>query len=134
MDLHIKYSDTIDSESKIFKVIKNFSIFCIIKLKITDDEINVHLVSKDNGLGITTGAYDRQNNVYSRVEGRAVPDILRTIAHEFTHYKQKIDGKFNGEEEVQDIGGAIENEANAMSGILVKSFVKEYNCPWIHEL
>lgn len=135
MKLTVKYDTNIDELNPIkFKVIKNFSLFCIKTFNIGDDEVNVILTAKKNPYGITTGGYDRGNGVYCRVEGRALPDILRTLAHEFTHYNQKLRGDFGIDDEVQDIGGIIEDEANAMSGRLVKMFVKDYNCRFIYEL
>ena len=56
--------------------------------------------------------------VYAK--GRQTADVLRSIAHEMQHHKQNQDDRLNGE--VQDIGGEIEDEANAVAGRLVKEF------------
>jgi Zn-dependent peptidase ImmA (M78 family) len=50
-------------------------------------------------------------------------DILRSIAHELIHQLQHQEGRI--EYPVQDIGGEIEDEANAKAGSLVKTFIKQ---------
>lgn len=54
------------------------------------------------------------------VKNRGLADILRSIAHELVHHKQKEQGRL--ETIHQDIGGEIEDEANARAGSLVKKF------------
>jgi Zn-dependent peptidase ImmA (M78 family) len=49
-------------------------------------------------------------------------DILRSIAHELVHQMQHEEGRI--EYPVQDVGGEIEDEANAKAGSIVKSFIK----------
>lgn len=135
MRLLITYNKNINNlDNNKLKLIKNFTLFCITKLNITDEEINLVLLPKISMYDITTGAYDRLNNVYCRVEDRALPDIFRTISHEFAHYNQKLNNKFGLNDAVQDIGGIIEDEANAVSGRMVKMFVLEYNCNYIYKL
>jgi hypothetical protein len=63
-----------------------------------------------------------------RCKGRSLMDILRSLAHELVHHKQKEDGKFKDKEEVKDIpevGGPIEDEANALAGRLIKKYGQE---------
>ncbi|NBO22812.1 hypothetical protein EBU94_05670 [bacterium] len=49
-------------------------------------------------------------------------DILRTLAHEWVHeYMKSVKHKHK----TKEIGGARENEANAISGALIKQFEKE---------
>ena len=57
-------------------------------------------------------------NVYAK--DRAIADILRSIAHELVHHQQNEDGRIDGS--APDIGGDIEDEANAIAGQLVKKF------------
>jgi hypothetical protein len=38
------------------------------------------------------------------------------------HHKQNQEGRLNADEAIPDIGGDIENEANAIAGQLVKEF------------
>jgi hypothetical protein len=57
------------------------------------------------------------------VGGRHPIDVLRTLAHELTHYKQDCDGKLNAG--AGDTGTPQENEANANAGIVMRDFAGE---------
>jgi Zn-dependent peptidase ImmA (M78 family) len=72
----------------------------------------------------TTANYDyRQENKVVRVYGnnRALVDVMRSIAHELVHHKQYEDGRLDGPKP-PDIGGEIEDEANAKAGQYIKMF------------
>lgn len=74
----------------------------------------------------TTANYDyRQEQKVVRVYGknRALVDIMRSVAHEMVHHKQFEDGRL--EQRPPDIGGEIEDEANAKAGQYIKLFAKE---------
>ena len=51
-------------------------------------------------------------------------DILRTIAHELTHYKQDTEHQLDSES--GRTGSPIENEAHATAGIVMRHFNKQY--------
>lgn len=73
----------------------------------------------------TTAVYDYSNNQNKiRIYGknRAIVDILRSIGHEMVHHKQFEDGRLKIKPE--DVGGDIEDEANAKSGQYIKMFAK----------
>lgn len=56
------------------------------------------------------------------VVGRHPMDIMRTLAHELVHWKQRIDGKdLDGSD-----GSDTENEANAIAGIIMRRFGHMY--------
>ena len=75
---------------------------------------------------MSTGGFDVfSNKILAREHGRSLVDILRSIAHELVHYRQKESGKFNPGDNIPNIGGEIEDEANALCGQLVKMFVHE---------
>ena len=52
---------------------------------------------------------------------RNIVDILRTLAHELVHLKQRKDGRIGGIKD-GDTGSDIENEANAAAGILLRDY------------
>lgn len=55
------------------------------------------------------------------VHNRNMADILRTLAHELVHHMQNLNGdELNGED-----GSNIENEANAMAGVIMRKFGRE---------
>ena len=72
----------------------------------------------------TTANYDyRQEHKVVKVYGknRALVDVMRSIAHELVHHKQFEDGRLDGPKP-PDIGGEIEDEANAKAGQFIKMF------------
>lgn len=75
----------------------------------------------------TTAAYNYTNEnkiIKVNAKNRALVDILRSIAHELVHHKQWEDGRLDGPSP-PDIGGEIEDEANAKAGQYIKMFAKE---------
>ena len=56
-------------------------------------------------------------------KGRALVDVMRSIAHEMVHHNQFEQGRLKVQP--PDIGGEIEDEANAKAGQYIKMFSKE---------
>jgi Zn-dependent peptidase ImmA (M78 family) len=74
----------------------------------------------------TTANYDytKENKVIKVCsKNRALVDVMRSIAHELVHHKQYEQGRL--EVKPPDIGGEIEDEANAKAGQFIKMFAKE---------
>jgi hypothetical protein len=74
----------------------------------------------------TTAHYDyTKENKIVRVYGknRALVDIMRSVAHELVHHKQFEEGRLDGPQP-PDIGGEIEDEANAKAGQYIKMYAK----------
>lgn len=85
------------------------------------------IVIKSNRDGLKTTAnydYTKENKVV-KVYGknRALVDIMRSVAHELVHHKQFEQGRLVVRP--PDIGGEIEDEANAKAGQYIKMFSKE---------
>lgn len=73
----------------------------------------------------TTANYDytKENKIIKiYAKDRMLVDIMRSIAHELNHHKQWEDGRLKVKP--PDIGGAIEDEANAKAGQFIKMFAK----------
>lgn len=71
----------------------------------------------------TTAYYDPEKQLVSvYVKGRAIIDIMRSFAHELVHHHQRQNGEVKTGEDIQDIGGKIEDDANAIAGQLIKKF------------
>ena len=100
-----------------------FINFCIDELEITG-KFKTKIVSEREKYGIKTTAYYRDNVKELVVYGknRMLGDVFRSIAHELTHKKQYEDNKVK--HPVQDVGGDIEDEANAKAGAIIKRFIK----------
>jgi hypothetical protein len=74
----------------------------------------------------TTANYNYSNDdkvIRVNSKNRALVDILRSISHEMVHHKQFEDGRLKVKP--ADIGGEIEDEANAKSGQFIKMFSKK---------
>lgn len=85
----------------------------------------ISIQSNRDGLK-TTAHYDyTKENKIIRVYGnnRALVDIMRSVAHELVHHKQFEEGRLDGPQP-PDIGGEIEDEANAKAGQYIKMYAK----------
>jgi hypothetical protein len=85
---------------------------------------DVTIVFLGNRIGeMTTGSRTENDELHILSKGRINRDILRTLAHEWVHeYQRDILKRKHG----PDIGGQNEDEANAISGQMMKKFEKKY--------
>lgn len=115
------------SESKILEkkeLVEKFLSFCkeqlelesLPKIKLlTDTEYSVNHHS--------FGGYNPEvKDIRLAISGRHPVDVLRTLAHELTHYKQDLDGKLH--DGSGETGSPEENEANSVAGIIMRNFGK----------
>lgn len=111
------------SESKC-KTLGEFCLFCAYDLPIEGD-FSVYVVSERKPYQISTTAVYLMNDqsCYIYAKNRALPDVMRSIAHEMTHMMQHQMGLINGP--VRDAGGFHEDQANARAGEILKLFVKQ---------
>lgn len=69
------------------------------------------------------GQYDPRNkSIVTYVDKRNMADILRTLCHELVHHKQNEEGRLDSES--GGTGSDIENEANAMAGVVLRNYGK----------
>ncbi len=118
-----------------YKIIKAFINFCVDDLGITED-FRVFLFHADdtNRPEMSLACYEPEtNDVWARVNGRIVMDINRSIAHELVHLQQKQQDRLNMES-YTDVGGPVEDEANAVAGQLCKKFIYAFDCKWIYSI
>jgi|688.fasta_scaffold476970_2 hypothetical protein len=72
-----------------------------------------------------TGRFNTSSNtLYIYIRNRNLIDILRTVAHELTHYKQNLKGDLKGNQAYP--GSPAEQEADAVAGYLIKIYGKKY--------
>jgi hypothetical protein len=99
-------------------------------VKFVKDELGIDTVPKmviqnhRNGIK-TTANYDytkKDKVIKICAKNRALVDVMRSLAHELVHHKQWEDGRL--EVRPPDIGGEIEDEANAKAGQYIKMFAK----------
>ena len=112
----------LDLNAQKINILSEFCNFCANELPI-EGEFSVHVVSNRKPHGIvTTAAYlVGENSCYVYSKNRALPDVMRSIAHEMTHMMQDQMGLINGP--IRDAGGFHEDQANAKAGELLKRFV-----------
>jgi translation initiation factor 1 (eIF-1/SUI1) len=65
----------------------------------------------------------KDNRIVIDIQGRQTMDILRTVTHELTHYRQHKKG-VNGSGHA---GEPTENEANKLAGTIVRKFGEKHS-------
>ena len=74
----------------------------------------------------TTASYDYTKSekiIKVNAKNRMLVDVMRSVAHELVHHKQYEEGRL--EVKPPDIGGEIEDEANAKAGQFIKMFAQK---------
>jgi hypothetical protein len=67
------------------------------------------------------GSFDPSTNeIWIYIGNRNMADILRTLAHELIHHKQREDNQLQPDS--GETGSEIENEANAKAGVLLRDY------------
>lgn len=96
------------------------------------DGFNVRLTDDNDELE-TLASYNMSDNEITVLQkNRAVPDIIRSIAHEMVHHKQNELGDLRGNPEEGEDGSPWEDQANSKAGELVRMFGREY--PEIYDI
>lgn len=118
--------DSAVSEEQITSMIKRFLPLAMKELKLKKLPkiiIKKHIESHDGQA--TFGRFANEEEcIYLGIADRHPVDILRTLAHELVHSKQHEQGRI--EPNSGDTGSPIENEANAVAGVLMRYFNKKY--------
>lgn len=105
------------------KEVADFINFTKKFLKI-DDDIKIKLAFERTDELRTTALYSLDGYITVYVKDRALVDICRSIAHELVHHKQNLDGNLIDAIKDGDDGSPIENEANAVAGVLIRKYGK----------
>jgi len=121
-DQEIKESTASEHEEQI----RHFMQWCRHKLKLKQELPNIEFSDeKDSEDMHHTGYYNNQEDkLWVYTGNRNLIDILRTVAHEFTHRKQGEQGRIEPDQSYP--GSPIEQEADAVAGYLMKLYGKEY--------
>lgn len=91
-----------------------------------DDDIKIALAFARTPDLKTTAYYSYGENPIIKVyvKDRAVIDICRSIAHELVHHLQFIEGRLMDAAKDGEDGSPIENEANAVAGVIIRKWGK----------
>jgi hypothetical protein len=92
-----------------------------------ENDVNIKYQTDKDGIK-TTAVYKyqdgdedyEQSEVRVYTKERALQDIMRSVAHELVHHQQNENGKLKGK--ISNVGGPIEDEANAVAGELLKKY------------
>lgn len=88
------------------------------------DDIKVRLAFEKTPDLRTTAYYHLDGFLVVYAKDRAVVDIYRSIAHELVHHKQNLEGRLVNTAKDGDDGSPIENEANAIAGVIIRKYGK----------
>jgi hypothetical protein len=122
----VKGCPSIDKDTQV--LIAKYVKYAVEQLGLGDKPITIRLLGANPNEPITTGAYMPSTKTISSIAGgRHMIDYCRTIAHELTHMKQDYEKRIT--DNIPEIGGEIEDEANVMSGRITKHFVKNILTP-----
>ena len=97
-----------------------------------ENDVNIQYQTDKDGIK-TTAVYKyqdggdeefEQSEVRVYTKERALQDIMRSVAHELVHHQQNERGELEGE--ISNVGGKIEDEANAVAGELLKKYGIKY--------
>lgn len=70
-----------------------------------------------------TGYYDANTDTMWIYTGnRNTVDIMRTVAHELTHHKQRLDGRTSANSPIVD----LETQADVAAGMIMKLYVRQH--------
>ena len=107
--------------------LENFVDLVVKELGI-ENEVNIDY-TEDKSKVDTTAVYRYEDGENADIENaevtvytkeRALQDIMRSVAHELVHHHQNEEGELKGK--IQNVGGPIEDEANAVAGELLKKY------------
>ena len=110
-------------EDTVVRQVADFVNFAKEFLGIKDD-IQVKLAFERTPDLKTTAYYNLDGLVVVYVKDRAIIDVCRSIAHELVHHKQMLDGRLLDAMKDGEDGSPIENEANAVAGIIIRKYGK----------
>jgi Zn-dependent peptidase ImmA (M78 family) len=105
------------------EILREFSKF--VKEKLGIDKMPTISIQNGRKDLKTTANYDytKENKIIKiNAKNRALVDVMRSLAHELVHHKQWEDGRLKVKP--PDVGGEIEDEANAKAGQYIKMYAK----------
>ena len=121
---NVMIQEAVLDKQKRQEVINEFVDFVKNKIELEDaPEIQLSYDEKEAQDMKSFGKYTPHTNELLVVAAnRNLADILRTIAHELVHHKQGLEGRI--EANSNETGSNIENEANALAGVIMREFAQ----------
>ena len=91
-----------------------------------DDDVKVELAFERTEDLKTTAYYRLDGFIKIYAKNRAIIDICRSICHELVHHKQNLEGRLVDAVQDGEDGSEIENEANAVAGVIIRKWGKQH--------
>jgi Zn-dependent peptidase ImmA (M78 family) len=102
-------------------ILKRFQTFLKKELRLTYDIPVILVDDSDFAKRIAAfGEISKDNVIHLTIINRHPMDILRTLAHEYVHYKQHIEKGL--QRKSSHAGSPTENQANAKAGELMRKY------------
>jgi hypothetical protein len=120
---HLLREGLMSQEDSVVRQVADFVNFAKEYLAIEDD-IKIKLAFERTPDIKTTAYYDLGGLIVVYAKNRAIIDVCRSIAHELVHHKQMLDGRLLDAVKDGEDGSPIENEANAVAGVIIRKYGK----------
>lgn len=120
---HLLREGLMSQEDTVVRQVADFVNFAKQFLGIEDD-IKIKLAFERTPDLKTTAYYSLDGLVVVYAKDRAIIDVCRSIAHELVHHKQMLDGRLLDAIKDGEDGSPIENEANAVAGVIIRKYGK----------
>jgi Zn-dependent peptidase ImmA (M78 family) len=102
-------------------ILKNFKVFLKRELRLPYDIPVILIDDADFAKHISAfGEISNKNVIHLSVINRHPMDIMRTLAHEYVHYKQHMEKGLDRKS--SHAGSPTENQANAKAGELIRKY------------
>jgi Zn-dependent peptidase ImmA (M78 family) len=102
-------------------IIKRFQVFLKRELRLTYDIPVIFVDDSDFAKRIAAfGEISKSNVIHLSIINRHPMDIMRTLAHEYVHYKQHMER--GPQSRSSRAGSPTENQANAKAGELMRRY------------
>jgi len=102
-------------------ILKRFLVFLKRELRLTYDIPVILVDDVDFAKKISAfGKMSKENVIHLSIINRHPMDILRTLAHEYVHYKQHMEKGL--EHKDSRAGSSVENQANAKAGEIMRKY------------
>lgn len=102
-------------------IIKRFQVFLKRELRLTYDIPVIFVDDVEFAKKIAAfGEISKENIIHLSIINRHPIDIMRTLAHEYIHYKQHIEKGIR--HKTSHPGSVTENQANAKAGELMRKY------------
>lgn len=116
----------INSVMKILEAVQSHMVTHLLQLCKQELELQdlppINFVEEQTVGGSSSFGEFSENGIDVVVVGRHPMDIMRTLAHELVHWKQRVEGlELDGSD-----GSDTENQANAIAGIVMRKFGHMY--------